>query len=134
MERPDARAFAEAGRAFDDPLPEAAVDNGRFLTTPCGRRAPDALLEDGRARIKGYLEDYAMVDAVLVSYEATFDPRWLGEPRPLAEAVLGLFWDAERGGFLDTGADHEALIVRPRKSSTMRCPRRLRRRSTCSSA
>ena len=110
-------AFAEAGRALGRPdYVAAAVDNGRFLTTSM---MDDGRLmrswKDGRARIKGYLEDYAMVGAGLVSlYEATFDRRWLDESRRLAEAALGLFWDAERDAFFDTGADHEALIVRPR--------------------
>ena len=110
-------AFAEAGRALGRPdYIAAAVDNGRFLTTSMmdGGRLMRSW-KDGRARIKGYLEDYAMVGAGLVSlYEATFDRRWLDESRRLAEAALGLFWDAERGAFFDTGADHEALIVRPR--------------------
>ena len=110
-------AFAEAGRALGRPdYVAAAVDNGRFLTTSMmdGGRLMRSW-KDGRARIKGYLEDYAMVGAGLVSlYEATFDRRWLDESRRLAEAALGLFWDAERDAFFDTGADHEALIVRPR--------------------
>jgi len=110
-------AFAEAGRALGrSDYIAAAVDNGRFLTTSMvdGGRLMRSW-KDGRARIKGYLEDYAMVGAGLVSlYEATFDRRWLDESRRLAEAALGLFWDAERDAFFDTGADHEALIVRPR--------------------
>ena len=110
-------AFAEAGRALGRPdYVAAAVDNGRFLTTSMmdGGRLMRSW-KDSRARIKGYLEDYAMVGVGLVSlYEATFDRRWLDESRRLAEAALGLFWDAERDAFFDTGADHEALIVRPR--------------------
>jgi uncharacterized protein len=92
------------------------LSNGRFLTTSMmdGGRLQRSW-KDGRARIKGYLEDYAMVGAGLLSlYEATFDRHWLDESRRLAEAALGLFWDAERAAFFDTGADHEALVVRPR--------------------
>jgi uncharacterized protein YyaL (SSP411 family) len=52
--------------------------------------------------------------ALLAVYEATFERRWLDEGRALGDAMLALFWDAGLEGFYDTGADHEALIVRPR--------------------
>jgi uncharacterized protein YyaL (SSP411 family) len=52
--------------------------------------------------------------ALLAVYEATFDRRWLDEAGALAETMLALFWDDAVEGFYDTGADHEALIVRPR--------------------
>ena len=110
-------ALADAGRALDRPdYIAAAVKNAEFLTS--------AMVEGGRllrswkggqARIKGYLEDYAMVGAGLLAlYEATFDLRWLVESRRLADEALRLFWDAEQETFYDTGADQEALVVRPR--------------------
>jgi uncharacterized protein YyaL (SSP411 family) len=69
----------------------------------------------GQAKLKGYLEDYAMMAVALVEvYEATFDRRWLDEARWLADEMLRLFWDDEVNGFYDTGSDHERLIVRPR--------------------
>jgi uncharacterized protein YyaL (SSP411 family) len=69
----------------------------------------------GEARLLGYLEDYAMMAAALVTlYEATFDRRWLDEARGLADEMLRLFWDDGVEGFYDTGTDHETLIVRPR--------------------
>jgi uncharacterized protein YyaL (SSP411 family) len=110
-------AFAEAaaglGRA--DYL-AAAVRNAEFLTTQMVR---DGRLlrswKDGRSRITGYLEDYAMLGAGLLAlYEATFDRRWLDESRRLAEEALRLFWSAEREAFFDTGDDQESLVVRPR--------------------
>jgi len=110
-------AFAEAasvlGRA--DYL-AAAVRNAEFLGKQMVR---DGRLlrswKDGQARITGYLEDYSMVGAGLLSlYEATFDRRWLDESRRLAEEALRLFWSADREAFFDTGHDQEALVVRPR--------------------
>ena len=110
-------AFAEAaavlGRA--DYL-ATAVRNAEFIT---GQMVKDGRLlrswKDGRARITGYLEDYAMVGAgMLALYEATFDRRWLDESRRLADEALRLFWVAEREAFFDTGHDQEALVVRPR--------------------
>jgi len=111
------RAFAEAGRALGRAdYVAAAVRNAEFLLTQM--RKDGRLLrtwKDGRAHLKGYLEDYAMVAAALVDvYEATFERRWLDEARTLADEMLRLFWDESVSGFYDTGDDHERLIVRPR--------------------
>ena len=110
-------AFAEAGAVLGraDYL-ATAVRNAEFITGQMVRGG--RLLrswKDGRARITGYLEDYAMVGAgMLALYEATFDRRWLDESRRLAEEALRLFWVADREAFFDTGHDQEALVVRPR--------------------
>jgi len=110
-------AFAEAGRVLDRPdYLTAAVKNAEFVIAQM--KVGDRLLrswKDGQAKIKGYLEDYAMVGVGLLTlYEATFDRRWLDESRRLAEQALALFWDDGDGIFFDTGTDHEALVVRPR--------------------
>jgi len=110
-------AFAEAGRVLGraDYI-AAAVRNAAFIVTQM--KAGERLLrswKDGQAKIKGYLEDYAMVGVGLLAlYEATFDRRWLDESRRLAEQALVLFWEEGEGIFFDTGIDHEALVVRPR--------------------
>jgi uncharacterized protein len=110
-------AFAEAGRVLEraDYI-AAAVKNADFVISRM--KSEDRLLrswKDGQAKIKGYLEDYAMVGVGLLAlYEATFDRRWLDESRQLAEQALTLFWDENDGIFFDTGTDHEALVVRPR--------------------
>ena len=111
------RALAEAGRALGRPdYVAAAVKNAAFVLDEM--RADGRLLrtwKGGQAKLKGYLEDYAMVAAALVEvYEATFERRWLDEARRLADEMLRLFWDDEVKGFYDTGRDHERLIVRPR--------------------
>ncbi len=111
------RALAEAGRALGrSDYVAAAVRNAEFLL---GAMRRDGRLQRtwkaGQARLKGYLEDYAMVAAALVDvYEATFERRWLDAARGLADDMLGLFWDETLEGFYDTGHDHERLIVRPR--------------------
>jgi uncharacterized protein len=110
-------AFAEAGRVLGraDYI-AAAVRNAAFIVSQM--KAGERLLrswKDGQAKIKGYLEDYAMVGVGLLAlYEATFDRRWLDESRRLAEQALVLFWEEGEGIFFDTGIDHEALVVRPR--------------------
>ncbi len=111
------RALAEAGRALGRAdYVAAAVRNAEFVLREM--RRDGRLLRTwraGAAKLKGYLEDHALVAAALVDvYEATFDRRWLDEARALAEGMLGLFWDASLEGFYDTGNDHERLIVRPR--------------------
>jgi uncharacterized protein YyaL (SSP411 family) len=111
------RALAEAGRALGrSDYVAAAVRTAAFLL---GAMRRDGRLlrtwKSGQARLKGYLEDHAMVAAALVEvYEATFERRWLDEARGLADEMLRLFWDDTLEGFYDTGHDHERLIVRPR--------------------
>ena len=111
------RALAEAGRALArTDYVRAAARTAEFLLGPM--RADGRLLrtaKGGQARIRGYLEDYAMVAAALVDlYEATFERRWLDEARGLVGDMLRLFWDDAVEGFYDTGHDAERLIVRPR--------------------
>jgi uncharacterized protein YyaL (SSP411 family) len=111
------RAFAAAGRALGrDDYVSTAVRNAEFVLG--AMRADGRLLrtwKGGRAKLKGYLEDYAMVAAALLEvYEATFERRWLEAVRSLADDLLRLFWDESLEGFYDTGSDHERLVVRPR--------------------
>ncbi|HET9490325.1 MAG TPA: thioredoxin domain-containing protein [Methylomirabilota bacterium] len=111
------RAFAEAGLALRRPdYVAAAVRNAEFVL---GAMQADGRLlrtwKSGEARLKGYLEDYAMMAAALLEvYQATLDGHWLDEARQLADQMLALFWDEAVAGFYDTGSDHERLIVRPR--------------------
>jgi uncharacterized protein len=112
-----ARAFAEAGRALGRAdYVAAARRNAEFVLGSL--RMSGRLLRTwkaGRAKLKAYLEDHAMVAAALIElYAATFDRIWLDEARGLADEMLRLFWDDNVGGFFDTGSDHESLIVRPR--------------------
>jgi uncharacterized protein YyaL (SSP411 family) len=111
-------AFAEAGRVLGRAdYTAAAVNNAEFLTTQMvdGTGRLLRTWKDGQAKIKAYLEDYALVGVGLVAlYEATFDRRWLDESRRLAQEAIRLFWDVEREMFFDTGVDQEALVVRPR--------------------
>ncbi|HEX5239501.1 MAG TPA: thioredoxin domain-containing protein [Candidatus Limnocylindrales bacterium] len=70
--------------------------------------------KDGRASGPGVLEDYAgLADGLLGLYEATFDERWFGAARELADTLLDHFADPS-GGFFDTADDHERLVTRPR--------------------
>jgi uncharacterized protein YyaL (SSP411 family) len=67
----------------------------------------------GEAKLRGYLEDHAfLLGALLTLYEATFDPRWFGQARELADTLLEHFLDRENGGFFSVADDHEALVAR----------------------
>jgi uncharacterized protein len=109
-------ALAEAGAVLgrDDYLEAAAACAEFVLGT---MRDPDARLlrtyKDGRAHLNAYLEDHAFtVEALLVLYESSFDPRWFAAARELAETMIERFGDPERGGFFSTSSDHETLIAR----------------------
>jgi uncharacterized protein YyaL (SSP411 family) len=110
-------AFAEAGRVLARPdYTAVAIADAEFLMR---EMVQDGRLlrswKDGRARIKGYLEDCASVGVGLLAlYESTFDHRWLEHSRRLAEDAVALFWDADKEAFFDAGTDHDALVVRPR--------------------
>jgi uncharacterized protein YyaL (SSP411 family) len=111
------RALAEAARVLGrDDYRAAAERNAEFVLVEL--RQGERLLRSwkgGRARLNGYLEDYAAyADGLLALYEATFEPRWLSEARALADAIVARFWDEREGAFYDTADDHEQLIVRPR--------------------
>ena len=111
------RAFALAGRSLDDDrYLAAATANADFML---GAMRPEGRLlrtwKAGTARLLGYLEDYAcLVDGLIATYEATFEPRYLSRARDLASQMIELFWDADRAIFYDTGKDHEVLVTRPR--------------------
>ncbi len=111
------RAFAAAALALDSqPYRDAAVRNADFLLAslrPSGRLL--RTWKNGVAKLNGYLEDYGcLVDALLATYAASFEPRFLRAATELTEEMLRLFWDDAAQGFYDTGADHETLITRPR--------------------
>jgi uncharacterized protein YyaL (SSP411 family) len=111
-------ALAEAGRSLGEPrYVEAAVAAAEFVL--------DHLVVDGRlarswreGRVGGpaYADDHALVaEACLTLYETTFELRWFSRARALGDELLERFHDAERGGFFQTAADAEALVIRPKE-------------------
>jgi uncharacterized protein YyaL (SSP411 family) len=109
-------ALADAGAVLgDDRYRDAAIACAEFVLRDL-RDADGRLLRTynrGRAQLGAYLEDHAfLLEALLTLYEATFDPRWFGAARELADAILERFADRERGGFFTTADDHETLIAR----------------------
>jgi uncharacterized protein YyaL (SSP411 family) len=101
LRRPD---YLDAARAAADHLLRVhRAPDGRLLRTS----------KDGDARLNAYLEDHAfLVEALVVLYEATWEPRWLEEARTIADAMIARFADDEHGGFFSTSSDHERLVTR----------------------
>jgi uncharacterized protein YyaL (SSP411 family) len=109
-------ALADAGAAMErSDYRDAAVATAEFVLRDL-RDADGRLLRTynrGRAKLAGYLEDHAfLLEALITLYESTFDPRWFGEARTLADTILAHFADREHGGFFSTADDHEALVAR----------------------
>ena len=110
-------ALAECGRVLD----RAGLDRrgAAARASSCsGRSRPtDGRLHrtwrDGVAKGTGYLEDYADVaNGLYELHVATGELRWLEEANRLARLAVELFADDENGGFFQTPADGEQLVVR----------------------
>ncbi|MGZ8611188.1 MAG: thioredoxin domain-containing protein [Actinomycetota bacterium] len=111
-------AFAEAGRALGEPrFVDAAIRAADFVLANL-RDERGRLLRswrEGRGGRPGYADDHALLAAAyLTLYETTHELRWFTEARALADELIRLFHDPERGGFFQTGSDAEALLVRPK--------------------
>ena len=108
--RPDYAVVAESNAAF---LLAALRQDGRLLRA----------YKDGRAKLTGYLEDYAfLISGLIALHEATFGPRWLLAAIDLGASMVDLFWDEASGQLYDTGRDHEELVIRPRDTSDNAIP------------
>jgi len=111
------RALAEAADALGrDDWMDAARANVAFLLREL-RRDDGRLLRSwhgGRASILGYAEDHAALLEALLTLAEVDDVMWLRDARAVAEDLIRLFADDERGGFFTTGVDAERLIVRPK--------------------
>lgn len=111
-------SLAFAGKVLQEPrYIDAAEEGARFILT---NMIKDGRLlhryRDGEAAIPGMLEDYAFfVNALIELYETTFDPLYIEKAVALAEGMVTLFTDEQRGGFYLTSADSHDLIIRPKE-------------------
>ena len=79
--------------------------------------------KDGRARIDGYLEDYAYLACALLDvFEAEPDAEYLESAILMGRVILSEFWDEETSGFFMTGRMHESLIIRPQSRYDLSVP------------
>ena len=112
------RSLADGGVMLDRPdLVDAAARNAEFIRralTVEGRLLH--VWKDGVSRVGGFLEDYTNLLSGLISlYEATFNAEWIRWAERLARRMVAEFWDEEHGGFFDTAASDQPLIVRPKE-------------------
>jgi uncharacterized protein YyaL (SSP411 family) len=113
------QAFAEAGRTFGiDAFTRAAVAAAEFAVSRM--RGPDGRLlrswRDGSPGGPGYADDHALLaSAMLTLFARTGGLRWFREARRLVDDLVRLFADRERGGFFQTGADVDPLVIRPKE-------------------
>jgi uncharacterized protein YyaL (SSP411 family) len=120
------RGLADAGRLLENlRYVEAAQTAAEFvlqrLRNPEGRLLRS--YADGRARLGGYLDDYAfLADGLIALHRATGDRRWLEEADRLTALQIRLFWDEAHGGFFFTSCDHETLIVRNKDAADSALP------------
>ncbi len=97
------RYLIAAEKAATFLLDRMRTEDGRLLHT----------FKDGRARLNGYLDDYAnQIDGLTRLFEVSGHPRWLDAALDLARVMIAEFSDPESGGFFYTGASHETLIAR----------------------
>jgi len=69
--------------------------------------------KNGRASIKGFLDDYAfLIEALISLYETDFNEAWLNEARELTDYVLLNFADPNNMMFFYTSNKGENLIAR----------------------
>ena len=110
-------AFAEGYRALGDQRYLAAAERAIafVMERMWDGRALKRSFKDGVARFNAYLEDYAlMAEAMIDTYEASLEPRYLDYARQMADVILDRFADHANGGFFFTAIDHEKLIARTR--------------------
>ncbi|HWH33043.1 MAG TPA: thioredoxin domain-containing protein [Egibacteraceae bacterium] len=111
-------ALAEAGAAFGIPrFVVAAQQAAAFLRDEAqvhGRLMH--VWKEGRgASVPAFLEDVAyLAQALLVLYEADFDPDWFRWALRLAQTAWAEFGDEETGAFYSTAHDAEELLTRPK--------------------
>jgi uncharacterized protein YyaL (SSP411 family) len=107
--------LAEAAAATGDTgWLDAARRCGRYLLDAL-RRPDGRWLRSAGSDLPAYAADHgAVLDAFTRLYEATGEARWIAEARSVADALIELFWDDERGGVYATGTDAPPLVTRPK--------------------
>jgi len=110
-------SLAEAAVVLDrNDYLEAALANASFMTKKLfDGKILHHVYKDGKAKIDGYLLDYAaFCEGLIRLYQVTFDDKWLTIAITIADSMIERFWDESRESFYDTAIENDGLIVRPR--------------------
>ena len=108
-------SMAKGARVLNEPkYAEAAARAAEFVL---GKLRDDGRLlrtyRKGKARLTGYLSDYAfLVEGLINLYEATFDRKWLKEAATLTDMSIKYYFDFEGGAFFFTAKDAPKLLAR----------------------
>ena len=108
-------ALAKAAAVLDEPRYREAAERAAdfILETMCPDGRLLATYGKGRARLNGYITDYAFfIEGLLELYQAGGDLERLAQARRLTAAAVEYYWDEAAGGFFFTASDHENLLVR----------------------
>ncbi|MFH1799912.1 MAG: thioredoxin domain-containing protein [Candidatus Omnitrophota bacterium] len=112
-------SLAFGSRVLNEPrYRDAAKKAANFLLKNMKRKDGRLMhrYRDGEVAITGFIDDYGFFTQGLYDlYEATFDPRYLGEADFFLKDMFRLFWDPAVGGFFLTGKDAEKLIARTKE-------------------
>jgi uncharacterized protein YyaL (SSP411 family) len=124
-------ALAEAGSVLSQPhWITAATSCAELLVSTHIRELPDGsarllrVSKDGHVNpaAHGVLEDYGDVaEGLLTLATVTGEPRWISIAERLLATVIDQFSNPA-GGFFDTAADAQALIVRPSDPTDLAAP------------
>ncbi|MEM1229426.1 MAG: thioredoxin domain-containing protein [Pseudomonadota bacterium] len=110
-----AQVSAHCDAALGEPCLAAAQEAMDFVRTQLWDGSTLWATWQGKARHRGYLDDYAQtLDALLTLLQQRWRSADLAFAVTLADALLAQFYDQEAGGFFFTAHDAEALIYRPR--------------------
>jgi uncharacterized protein len=112
-------ALSKAAQAFQEPAYKDAARRASEFILARMRDPGGRLLHryrDGEAAIPAFLDDYAFLIWGLVElYEASFDAVHLVQAIELNEAMLGKFWDHEKGGLFLSADDADGMLVRTKE-------------------
>ncbi|MFN8273933.1 MAG: thioredoxin domain-containing protein [Flavobacteriaceae bacterium] len=92
---------------------EIAIKSAHFISQK--QWSPEGFLwhnyKNGTSSINGFLEDYAVVIAALISlHQTTFDPSWLKQAKQLTDYCLEHFYRESHGFFAFTSDLDDALV------------------------
>jgi len=110
------RGLADAGKHFNEvEYTNRAIRCAEFLLKNLSNQQGQLYrtFGDGKAKLAGYLDDYAfLIDGLVALHDTTGDQRWLEEAMQLQETQNTLFADEQQGGFFFTAKDQTSLLVR----------------------
>ena len=113
-------ALAKAAAVLDEPRYREAAERAAdfILETMCSDGRLLATYGKGRARLNGYVTDYAFfIEGLIELYQTGGDFRWLEQARRLTDVAVKYYWDEASGGFYFTASDHEQLLVRSKTAN-----------------